>query len=517
MRNVRLHSFLASVLVLGISLTISSGALAQGTQGTDSEPNASCAAAQDLGAIGLPFTVQGSLDTPPGTPDVDFYRFSATPGRLISFALEGVDAGAGTLDDPYLGYFRIDGDCYFNQSNDDLVGRDAGLTITVPSSGVVVVAATSYGDWEFQGTGGSAGTYRLTISEVPVAQAVSGRVVDAVTGQRVPYAIVSLMACDEAGNCDDMAGSIGVDATSSFRFQTGTYTVFGRHLLAGSYQLAVQSIGYQDLVGEPFQLAAGQDLNVGDIRLEKVPAVGSISGRLIDEISGQALTGSAQPYAWVELQYCGVWGCNGREMQYVRPDGTFRFEGSTFDPMLPGTYQLMAGANQYQDTYSGTFEVANGQHLTFGDFRVKSMPARISLVEACAIPAEGGTCQLTMRVTNGATTRLEGEAWGMVQASWTGSPAQRTEFQVGTPKALSLAPGGSADLPLTFEVPGSVTDGSSICVIGYAAQRPHEFNTLGTYPVACFRKGVGGFIQVPENKKQEAVRRARGQAGPTQP
>ena len=147
----------------------------------------------------------------------------------------------------------------------------------------------------------------------------------------------------------------------------------------------------------------------------------------------------------------------------------------------------------------------------------KKNRARINLVQTCAIPAEGGTCQMTMRVTNGATTRLEGEAWAMVQSSWTGSPGQRTEFQVGSPKALSLAPGQSVVLPLTFEVPVNVSDGSYICVTGYAAQRPHEFNTLGTYPLACFSKGAGGFIQVPEDKKQDAVRRASGQAGPPQP
>lgn len=514
MRIVRLHSLLASALMLGISLAVSPQAFAQGTE---SEPNASCAEAQHLGALALPFLLQGSLTTPPDTPDVDFYRFTATPGSLVVLELDGADAGAGTLPDPYLGFFQVYGDsCFVNHTNDDLVGRNAGLTITVPSSGEVVVAATSYGDWEFQGTGGYAGTYRLTVREVPVAQAVQGRVVDAVNGQPVPYAIVALLTCDEAGSCSNYAGSTGVDATGSFRFENGSYNVYGP-LLAGSYQIIVESLGYESRIESIFELAASQELNIGDIGLQKVPALGSVSGRLVDEISGRVLTGNGAPNAWVELQYCGVWGCNGRETQSVRPDGTFRFEGSTWNPLPPGTYQIVAGADQYQDTFSQTFEVANGQHFTFGDFRVKSMPARINLVENCVIPPTGGTCQVTMRVTNGATTRLQGEAWGMVEASWTGSPAQRTEFQVGSPKALNLAPGQSVVLPLTFEVPGNVNDGSYVCVTGFAAQRPHEFNTLGAHPLACFIKGVGGFLQVPENKKRDAVLRARGQAGPTQP
>jgi len=515
MRKVRLLSFLASALVLGISFAASPEAFAQGA---DAEPNSSCAAAQDLGAISLPFTLQGNLATPPAIPDVDFYRFSARPGSLVSLALDGVDAVAGTLPDPYLGYFQASGDsCDFQTSNDDLIGRNAGLTITVPPSGEVVIAAASYGDWEFQGTGSSAGTYRLTIRELPVAQAVEGRVVDAVNGQPVGYAIVSLLACDAAGSCYRTAGSTGVDATGAFRFENGSSNVYGP-LLAGSYQISVESLGYEPGVEEPLQLAAGQELSIGDVALHKVPAAESISGRLVDEISGQPLAGNSTPYAWVELRVCAAaWGCNGRAAQSVRPDGTFRFEGSTWEPMVPGTYQIVAGADQYQETFSQAFNVADGQHFTFGDFRVKSMPARIGLVQTCAIPAQGGTCQMTMRVTNGATTRLQGEAWGMVEASWTGSPAQRTEFQVGSPKALNLAPGQSVVLPLTFEVPGNVSAGSSVCVTGFAAQRPHEFNTLGTHPLACFSKEVGGFTQIPESKKYEAVRRSRGQAGPTRP
>jgi hypothetical protein len=176
----------------------------------------------------------------------------------------------------------------------------------------------------------------------------------------------------------------------------------------------------------------------------------------------------------------------------------------------------VASADQYQETFGPIFEVADGDHLSVGDFRVKSMPARIELVAPCAIPAEGGTCQMSMRVTNGAPTRLAGEAWGVVEASWIGSPAQQTRFQVGSPKTLSLAPGASVVVPLTFEVPGSVSNGSYICVNGFAAQRPHAFNTLGTHPLLCFSKGVDGFLQVPEDKKRDAVRRARGEAGPTQ-
>jgi hypothetical protein len=246
--------------------------------------------------------------------------------------------------------------------------------------------------------------------------------------------------------------------------------------------------------------------------------VASISGRLVDEITGTPLAGNEAPFAQVELRFCQAWGCFTREYQQAGADGTFRFEGTTYYPLQPGTYQLYAYADQYQVTYSETFAVEDDQHFSFGDFRVKSMPARVNLVQSCgSVPAEGGTCSFSMRVTNGSPTRLAGQAWGVVQGSWTGSPAQQTTFEVGSPRSLNLAPGQSVVLPFSFDVPGSVSNGAYICVQGFAAQRPHEFNTLGTHHLFCLSKGYGAFNQVPEHQKREAVRRAQGQAAPDQP
>src|SRR6185295_15422810 len=55
-------------------------ALLASAQGPDAEPNNTCSIAQNFGAVGLPFTLDGSLD---GAPlpggDVDFLRFTGTP------------------------------------------------------------------------------------------------------------------------------------------------------------------------------------------------------------------------------------------------------------------------------------------------------------------------------------------------------------------------------------------------------------------------------------------------------
>lgn len=90
-------------------------------QASEIEPNGPCVEAQDLGEIDLtgPFSVEGSLDTPPGDPDVASFRFSAPSGAELIAEHEGQETGAGTLPAPFLGLF--DTGCNSLQSNADAV------------------------------------------------------------------------------------------------------------------------------------------------------------------------------------------------------------------------------------------------------------------------------------------------------------------------------------------------------------------------------------------------------------
>ena len=506
MRNVRLQNrlqnHLASALMLGIAFL---GAPAVSAQ--EVEPNSSCAAPQDLRGASLPATVEGSLDTPPSTPDVDFYRFAAEPYSLVVIDLDGAATGGGTLGDPYLGVF--DESCNYIAYNDDYNSLSSHLEISMPASGEIVVGATSYGDWEFTGRGATSGSYRLTVKTQALARAIGGRVVDSATGAPLFNKYVTLYLCND-GYCSSYAGSAMTDGQGAFRFENGTYSM-ARPLVPGDYSIALGGNGYESTTAGPFTLAEGQDLNVGDLGMQRTPAIGSIQGRLVDEITGTPLSGTAAPFGRVELRYCQPWGCYYTlEYLSVAANGTFRFESSNdYLRLPPGTYQISASADQYQPTLSATFEVADGENVNIGDVKVKSLPVRINLASSCgSIPAEGGECRFSMRVTNGATTRLEGEAWAIVNGSWIGSVATHTSFEVGSPRSLSLAPGDSVTLPLSFTVPATINDGATVCVRGYAAQRPHEFNTLGTHDLFCFSKGYGGFDLVPENKKQDAVKKA---------
>lgn len=161
-------------------------------QGTDTEPNNTCATAQVFGAVTLPFTVVGSLNTPPNPPDVDFFKFTAPPNSVMVVAYEGQSTGKGTLADPFLGLYNSQ--CQQIAVNDDGgVPLNSRLGFTVPADGVFILAASSCCD-DFTGTGGSAGSYQLTVSGAGV---ISGKIVDGLGNALFPNFV---RAFSPAGN-----------------------------------------------------------------------------------------------------------------------------------------------------------------------------------------------------------------------------------------------------------------------------------------------------------------------------
>ena len=134
-------------------------------QGPDVEPNNTCPTAQGLGAIALPFTLNGSLDGSPlpGGGDVDFVRFTGAPNTAVRVDLEGQSTGQGTLGDPFLGWF--DAGCNLIATNDDNGSTlNSRLVVTIPNDGVVILAVTRCCDGGFDQ--GGTGTYQLNIQAI---------------------------------------------------------------------------------------------------------------------------------------------------------------------------------------------------------------------------------------------------------------------------------------------------------------------------------------------------------------
>jgi hypothetical protein len=260
------QSSLALLAILAVMIGFSLQALAQVSE---VEPNDSCVDAQDIGEIDVTgvFSVEGSLDTPPEEPDVDFFRFSATSGAQLVADLEGADTGAGTLPDPFLGLF--DSDCNLLAANDDTIGFNSRLNFEVPADGVFILAATSCCDDQFTGAGGSSGTYQLAIAPPPPPiGSISGRIVDARTGEPLPgneqpFAFADLFLCED-GFCF-FVNSQSADGEGRFRFDQDFN---GQSLPVGTYQVVAFANEFEPAQTDPFEVGEGEDFDVGDIPLQ---------------------------------------------------------------------------------------------------------------------------------------------------------------------------------------------------------------------------------------------------------
>ena len=214
--------------------------------------------------------MNGSLDTPPDIPDVDFLEFAGTPDSFLRVDLEGAATGDGTLADPLLGLF--DSNCNLIAVNDDSGGTNSRLLFTVPADGIFVLAAAAFPDFSFTGAGGSSGTYQLTIAAAPAfIGSISGRTVDAVTGDPLPgdvppFAAAVLLRCEEVG-CFEL-NSAQVDSEGRFQFQHRLHqSAFGSRNLSG---LGVRG-PISTRPDDPFEVGEGEDRDVGDIPLQPFP------------------------------------------------------------------------------------------------------------------------------------------------------------------------------------------------------------------------------------------------------
>jgi hypothetical protein len=250
---------------------LSSQALAQAVE---VEPNDPCAEAQDIGPIDVTgaSSIQGSLDTPPDEPDVDFFGFSTTPGAQLVADQEGQETGAGTLSDPLLGLF--DTDCNLLASNDDASGSlNSRLFFDVPPDGVLILAATAFGDDQFTGDGSFSGTYQLTISQAPPSiGSISGRIVGAPTGEPLPgneppFATAELLRCD-GDDCFELVNSQSTDAEGRFRLDRDSD---GQPLPVGTYQVSAFANEFERADTDPFEVVEDEDVDLGDILLHPPP------------------------------------------------------------------------------------------------------------------------------------------------------------------------------------------------------------------------------------------------------
>ncbi len=499
-------------LALALCLVFPNAVLAQSV---DQETNNSCPTAQDVGAVALPHTVDGSLDTAGGEPDIDFFRFSAGPGDLVRADHQGVSGGVGTLDDPLLALF--DGDCNLIAINDDAGTLDSRLQFTVPGSGAFVLAATAFPDFEFDGSEAE-GTYLLTLSAVETADSISGRLVSArdgmpVSGESPTFAAVVLYRCFDAVSCFDFVGFRQADSGGNFIFETDD---FGNPLSAGAYRIEAFANGFEFFSGVPFNVAANQALDLGDIALTPFILIGSVSGRLVDALDGSPLSGFGPPFAFAELQRCEGPDCFGVAGASADEQGRFRFDGLPFS-LPPGNYRVVAFAEDYRAATSARVDVAEDQDVDLGDVALTPLPIQFGAVQGCEIPPGGGLCEFGIELRNRGPGPFKGQVWSTVEYFPNEFPFRFSRFQVGRvgavnpmPERLNLRVGQSVFVDFQLTVPGDLPDFSVICATATVGSKPDaQFRNFGDRFLFCAQIQSGQFAVLGDKEGRKRMRELR--------
>ena len=264
--------YLGLCILTSIGLLVNSPAL---VQDIESEPNDTCLTAQDFGAITLPFLLNGELLGSEGLDglesEVDFYRFTSTSDTELVVELKGDTSGSGTLNDPYLGWF--DSDCVLQEINDDYNGLNSRLFLNISANEVFILAASSCCDGEFIGSGGSTGSYELSIDQAPPSiGSISAQAVDAISGaplsgEEPPYAYFTLATCED-NDCSMVF--FGNNADSE-----GRVTFTSNHnddpLRVGTYEVVAYAEDYEMASSGPFLVSAGEHFDVGTLLLNPPP------------------------------------------------------------------------------------------------------------------------------------------------------------------------------------------------------------------------------------------------------
>jgi hypothetical protein len=499
-------------LLPGIILVLT-GFLSSIAGAQEIEPNHPCESAQVFGLTELPFSLFGALTPTDASADVDFFRFALTPGESVQADLEGASTGQGTLGDPFLGLF--DSACNLVAVNDDSGSLNSRLSFAVPADGIVILGVTACCDGGFEG--GGEGSYLLSLSRLAAIDSIFGRIIDGdtgapLTGQDFPFASVQLQRCDDFG-CFEFVGFQQADGDGLFEF---TSDQFGNVLPADTYQVQASAAGFDTLTSGPFEVGDGEALDLGDLGLSRIQLIGTVSGRLVDAVSGDPVSGFIPPFAVVFLERCESGTCFAVAGASPDLDGRFSFNGAAFS-ISPGSFRLRGYADDYSERVSAEFAVAAFENLEFGDFHLTPFPIQFGAVQECQIPPGGGLCEFSITASNRGPGRYRGEAWANVEV-FTPGASRSTRFQVGNtgpnnpmPRRINLKRGASTTLEFRLDTPATVLEGSVVCVAITVGRDPDpQFNTQGDRFISCAVKNAGAFEALP---KKAIRQRYRDQAG----
>jgi hypothetical protein len=245
---------------------------------------------------------------------------------------------------------------------------------------------------------------------------------------------------------------------------------------------------------------AGDHWQIGSYALvveEAPPAIGSISGRIIDSATGQGLPGSAPTYAWASLYRCdGEYCWDFVTSTSASFDGRFEFATDYLQrPIEIGSFMIEVFAMDYAPALAGPYAVGASEHLDIGDIALDPPPIVFHTVSPCDnLPSGGGTCRYSVEIRNNTADGIAGLAWSNVKAQSTGSPYEFSHFTAARHRVSNIRGMSSTTVRFSFDVPAGVADGAFMCVDAWFSDRDNAF--LGTIMWAdlfCVVKADGIF------------------------
>lgn len=361
--------------------------------------------ARPFGAPAVGGSSTGSLEV---TADRDWFRVQLTAGTSYSVSVQGVAAGGGTLEDPYLWLHNSAGTVI--GENDDIVtgtNRDSRLIFTPTSTGTYYLEAGAYQD-------SYAGSYTVRLATT----ATTDDFADSLSDVSAPFGWVTVGG-SATGNLEAVADRDWF----SVQLTTGTtYTVNLTGAQAGGGSLADPYLFLHDSAGRT--VAENDDISDGSnvdsrlsfvatstgtyyveagsyrdsftgtytVRVTAATTSDDFANSLTDTVRpiGQIVVGSAgsghlelaTDRDWFRVQLTGgttyqaslngmANGAGSLEDPYLRVrnsagtlladnddivDGVIRDSLVTFTPTTTGTYYLEAGA--FGDSYAGTYKLS---------------------------------------------------------------------------------------------------------------------------------------------------------------
>ncbi len=263
--------------------------------------------------------------------------------------------------------------------------------------------------------------------------------------------------------------------------------------------------------------------NIGPYQLsflQQAPKIGSISGTVVDAVSGRPLGGGAPTFARVSLLRCIDQSCfDAQAIASVDANGAFRIERDKSDRRIDvGDFQLVATADEFQAA-SPRFSLAQGQSIELGNVALSPVPLSITNLRPCAdIAPMGGLCRYSATLTNNTAARFNGQALSVVSGDLGATQFEASTVRVGSSPVradLGLAASGRRDVTFFFKVPASVADGTSICTNLQVGADPTPLFTVTRQKFLFCVQKIGATLQVmPPEEGRATFERMQGTPPP---